>query len=200
MKISSHVIKLWMVDMNEIRHWHQERPVAIIPPHVQDFGKAANEICEKAINDAKEQLHPLLRSAELRQLRKRSEFVEAFKRALEQRIAQRLAVWQPGVLAVFQFDESWIENRSLWDGSIHLLVKVPRLSDAIKTLGKKLDRSLTACLKRLGWSRFRQHQSILEIQQVTLNELRHGTSYGAMFSAFYNVPVEVWPAQRTARD
>jgi hypothetical protein len=147
------------------------------------------------LNDAKEQLHPLMRTAELRHLRKRIEFVEAFKRALEQRIAQRLAAWQPGVLAVFQFDETRREKP--WDGSIHLLVKVPHLSDAIKTLGKKLDDNLTACLKEgLGWSRFRQRRSILEVQQVTLNELRHGISYGAMFSAVDSVPVKVWSSKR----
>ena len=184
--------------MNEIQYQHREGSVGVPLPSAQDLGQAANDICETALNDAKEQLHPLMRTVELRQLRKRNEFVEAFKRALEQRIAQRLAAWQPGVLAVFQFDESWGENS--WDGSIHLLVKVPRLSDAIKTLGKKLDRSLTACLKGLGWSRFRRRQSILEVQQVTLNELRHGTSYGAMFYAFYNVPVEVWSSRRRIRD
>jgi hypothetical protein len=184
--------------MNDIRHWHRERPVGIPPLHVPDFGQAANDICEKALNDAKEHLHPLMRTVELRHLRKRNEFVEAFKSALAQRIAERLAVWQPGVLAVFQFDESWRD--AFWDGSIHLLVKVPRLSDAIKTLGKKLDRSLTGCLKGLGWSRFRGRQSMLEVQQVTLNELRHGVSYGAMFHAFYNVPVEVWSTKRTHRN
>ena len=186
--------------MNDIHHWHRETPVGKHPPHVQDFGQVANDICETALNDAKEQLHPLMRNTELTLLLKRNDFVEAFKRALEHRIAQRLAVWQPGVLAVFQFDEAWADDHASWDGSIHLLVKVHRLSDAIKMLGKKLDRSLTACLKRLGWSRFRRRQSILEVQQVTLNELRHGTSYAAMFSAFYNVPVEVWPAKRTVRD
>ena len=185
-------------EMNDIRHWHLERPAHIPPPYVPDFRQAANDICEKALNDAKEQLHPLMRNNELTLLRKRHEFVEAFKRALAQRIAERLAIWQPGVLAVFQFDESWSE--AFWDGSIHLLVKVPRLSVAIKTLGKKLDRSLTACLKALGWSRFRGRQSILEVQQVTLNELRHRTSYGAMFCAFHNVPVEIWSTNRAIRD
>jgi hypothetical protein len=186
--------------MNEIQYQHREEPMGVTLPHGQDFGQVANDICEQALNDAREQLHPLMRTVELRQLRKRNDFVEAFKRALERRIAQRLAVWQPGVLAVFQFDEFWAENQNSWDGSIHLLVKVPRLSDAIKTLGKKLDRSLTACLKGLGWSRFRQRGSILEVQQVTLNELRHGVSYAAMFHAFYNVPVEVWSTKRTNRD
>lgn len=168
-------------------------------PAPNDFGQVANELCEKALNDAKAQLHPLLRNVELNRLDQRSEFIQAFRSALEQRIARTLAAWQPNVQAVFKFDETLTENREAWDGSIHLLVKVPRLSNAVKALGKKLDRSLVKYLKQLGWSRFRKRQSILEIQQVTPNELRHGVSYGAMFSAVYNVPVKVWPPKRRTR-
>jgi hypothetical protein len=89
-----------------------------------------------------------------------------------------------------------VESKEAWDGSIHLLVKIPRLSHAVKVLGKKLDQGLTKYLKQLGWSRFRTRQSVLEIQQVTPNEMRHGVSYGAMFYAVYTVPVKVWPRDR----
>ena len=182
-------------EMNLFRNQYRDDSAKI--PVVPDFHQAANDICEKALNDAKGQLHPLLQNVELSQLRKRAEFTRAFKLALAQRIAQRLAVWQPGLDAVFQFEESWIDNRNAWDGSIHLLVKVPRLSNTIKTFGKRLDQHLTSCLKQLGWSRFRKHQSILEVQQVTHRELRHGVGYGAMFCAVYSAPVKVWPPKRT---
>lgn len=177
--------------MNEFGHERREEQAKVSVP-AQDFEQVANEICEQALSDAKEQLHPLMRNSELRQLRKRSEFMQAFKLALEKRIAQVLAIWQPNVQAVFKFDEPWTESREAWDGSIHLLVKVPHVSDTINKISKKLDGSLTYCLKQLGWSRFQNHKSLLEIQQVTLNELRHGTSYGAMFYAVYSVPVKVW--------
>jgi hypothetical protein len=169
-----------------------------VDPDVRDFREVANDLCEKALNDAKEQLHPLLRDAELDRLDRRAEFVRAFKSALELRIARKLAAWQPGVQAVFKFDETPAQNRDTWDGSIHLLVKVPRLSDAVKALGKKLDQSLVKVLKQLGWSRFRKRQSILNVQQITPNELRHGISYGAMFYAVYTAPVKVWPQNRRA--
>jgi len=183
--------------MNVISKERQdEKPESAIP--AQDFRQAANDICEKALNDAKEKLHPLLRNTELHQLRQRKEFIQAFKLALEKCIAQKLASWQPNVQAVFRFDESWMETRDKsWDGSIHLLVKVPRLSNAIKMIGKRLDQSLTRCLQQLGWSRFLKYQSILEIQQVTPNELRHGVSYGAMFCAVYSVPVKIWSPKKT---
>ena len=174
--------------------WKELAEMAI--PAAKDLGQVAEDICEKALNDAKGELHPLIRNTEVAHLRKRSEFVQAFKLALERRVAQKLATWQPGIQAVFKFDESWMENRESWDGSIHLLVKVPRLSNAMKVFGKKLDRSLTHCLQQLGWSCFRKRQSILEIQQVTTNELRHGVGYGAMFWAVYTAPVKVWPQDR----
>ena len=151
------------------------------------------ELCEKALKDAKAQLHPLLRSIELDRLEKRSDFVQAFRFALEHRIARKLASWRPDVQAVYRFDETQRGPGGRWDGSIHLLLKVPRLSNTLMGLGKKLDRSLVQYLKQLGWVRVPKKQSVLEVQQVTPNELRHGISYGAMFWAVHTVPVMVWP-------
>jgi hypothetical protein len=173
-----------------------ETPKERLVPSPNDFGKVANELCEKALSDAKVKLHPLIRSVELNRLDRRTEFVQAFKFALERGIARKLALWQPGVQAVFKFDETRLENIETWDGSIHILVKLPRLSKAIKTLEKRLDRGLVKYLKQLGWLRFQTRHSILDIQQVTPNELRHGVSYGAMFCAVYNVPVKIWPPKR----
>jgi hypothetical protein len=177
----------------------REETLKPVVPDPKELGQVANDVCEKALNDAKEQLHPLLRDAELDNLDRRAEFLRAFKSALELRVARKLAAWQPGVQAVFKFDATLTENWETWDGSIHLLVKVPRLSAAVKSLGKRLDQSLVKYLKQLGWSRFRKRQSVLEVQQVTPNELRHGIGYGAMFFAVYTAPVKVWPQNRQAK-
>ena len=182
--------------MNDVNQWLQQKPVEHQVPAPKDFGQIANDLCEKALRDAKEQLHPLLRDALLDRLEERPEFVKTFKRALEQRIARKLIAWHPGTEAVFQFNTTLMENWETWDGSIHLLVKVPRLSETLRILGRRLDRSLVKCLRQLNWQRFQKHQSILEVQQVTLSELRHRIGYGAMFSAVYNVPVQVWPKNR----
>ncbi|HEX5836317.1 MAG TPA: hypothetical protein VFY26_00710 [Anaerolineales bacterium] len=165
---------------------HADRPPA-------EFGQAANVLCAKALEDALARLHPLIRSTDVRFLSQRIEFVQAFKRSLEQRVAQKLAAWQPAVQAVYSFDESWMESRERWDGSIHLLVKVPRLLSAVRSFGKNLDKSLVETLKQLGWSRFQKRHSVLNVQQVTSSELRHGIGYGAMFSAVHSRPVKVWP-------
>ena len=160
-----------------------------------NFEQIAHDLCDKALTDARSQLHPLMQNVNLDRLDKRTEFVQAFKLALEQQLAKRLAAWYPNVQAVFKFDESRVDLHKPWDGSIHLLVKVPRLSKTLKALGKKLDQSLVSYMKRLSWSRFCERQFILEVQQVTINELQHGVGYGAMFCAVHSVPVKVWPRQ-----
>jgi hypothetical protein len=182
--------------VSDVSNGNRNRSVEPVISNLKDLEHSANELCEKALNDAREQLHPLTRNAELDHLDKRVEFVQAFKLALEKRIAQKLAACQPGVQAVFTFEESWMQRPRSWDSSIHLLVKVPRLSNTLKAVGKKLDRSLVKYLKQLSWSRFRTCQSVLEIQQVTPNELRRGISYGAMFCAVHSVPVKVWPQNK----
>lgn len=179
-------------DMNLMSR-NQEEPERLAVPGSKDFGRIADDICEKALNDAKGHLHPLLRETEIDQLRRRAEFTDAFKLALERSVADQLAVWCPSLQAIYKFDVCWIETRRRWDGSIHLLVKIPRLSKSLVAFGKKLDRTLTHRLQQLGWSRFHKHESVLEMQQVTPNELRHGIGYGAMFYAVHSVPVKVWP-------
>jgi hypothetical protein len=183
-------------EVSHVNNQSREETLETVVLDPKEFRQVANDLCEKALSDAKEQLHPLLRHAELNHLDRRDEFVQSFKSALEQRIARTLAAWQPSVQAVFRFDESSTENWETWDGSIHLLVKVPSILDALKSLGRMLDRSLVKCFRQLDWSRFQECQSILDIQQVTESELRHCVGYGAMFCAVYTVPVRVWPQEK----
>ena len=123
-------------EVSDVSNGNRNRSVEPVLSNLKDLEHSANELCEKALNDAREQLHPLTRNAELDHLDKRVEFVQAFKLALEKRIAQKLAAWQPGVQAVFTFEESWMQRPRSWDSSIHLLVKVPRLSNTLKAMGK----------------------------------------------------------------
>jgi hypothetical protein len=177
--------------MSNLKKPHQKQSIKD-----NDLEQVANELCKTALNVAKGQLHPLLQNTKLERLDQRKEFVQAFKNALEERIARKLASWQPGVQAVFKFDETRMKNNDSWDGSIHLLVMVSHLSNTVKALGEMLDQSLVKCLKQLDWSRFQKTQSILEVQQVTPNEIRRGISYGAMFYAVYTVPKKVWAQNR----
>jgi hypothetical protein len=182
--------------MRDTDQLEPERSPAGAVPALQEIDLAVNELCEQALRDARGHLHPLVQNSELSRLDKRVEFIQALKSGLEQRLARRLAVWQPDVQAVFKYEETPTQSLETWDGAIHLLVKVPRLSDAVKMLGKILDDALVHSLRRLGLPRFQGCQSVLEVQQITPSELRHGIGYGAMFCAVYTAPVMVWPQER----
>lgn len=163
-----------------------------------DFDQIAGELLNNALDEAKAHLHPLLRNLELDRLDRRIVFVQAFKLVLERRIAENLAAWHPEIQAVYKFDRSWIDSRTSWDSSIHLLIRVLRRSCAITAFGIGLNHSLAAHLKQLRWSRFQRCQSVLELQQLTSSELRHAVSYGAMFCAVYSAPVRIWFRQQSA--
>lgn len=184
--------------MRKDNHWRWDALLEYVAPSAGEIEKVADELCKKALQIAKSPLHPLLQQSGLDHLDRRTEFLQAFKSALEEGIARKLAIWQPGTQAVFKYEETRLSSLEHWDGSIHLLVKVPRLSKALDVLGKTLDRSLVKSLKNLDWPRIRTRRSVLEIQQVTARELRHGIGYGAMFCAVHMAPVRVWPAERRA--
>ena len=82
--------------MRDIDQWLQGKPVEHQVPAPKDFVQIANDLCEKALKDAKEQLHPLLRNAQLDRLNERPEFVKSFKRAWNGELRENLP---PGIRA-----------------------------------------------------------------------------------------------------
>ena len=157
------------------------------------FRQGSSELCEKALMDAKAQLHPLLQQVDLEKLGQRREFVQAFRHALERAVADRIVLWLPSVKAVYKFGPPRESSTECWDNTVHLLILVPRLLPAINELGTMLDREILEQVKHFRWSRFKDSQSVLELQQVTPHEIRHGVCYGAMFYSLYTAPVQVWP-------
>lgn len=158
-----------------------------------EFSQISEELCEKALMDAKSQLHPLLQKVDLEKLGQRREFVQAFKQALERAAAEKIVPWLPSVKVVYKFDPPRGSSTESWDNTIHLLLLVPRLLPSINELGAELDRKMLERLKSLSWSRFQDSKYVIEIQQVTRNEIRHGVCYGAMFYSLYTAPEPVWP-------
>jgi len=158
-----------------------------------EFRQMSNDLSDSALRNARERLHPLLHRVDLEKLGHRHDFLEAFKCSLEREIAQKIVLWLPCVKAVYRFDSSRRSITEEWDNTIHLLVLVPRLMPPIKELGPLLDGEILNGLKHLGWSRFQDSKSIIEIQQVTPEEMRHGVCYGAMFSSVYTAPSQIWP-------
>ena len=153
----------------------------------------SRELAEKALIDAKPLLHPLLQQVDLENLGQHREFVQAFKDALERAVAERIFLRLSFVKVVYKFDPPRGSSTAGWDSMIHLLLLVPRLLPSINELGFKLDSEMLQQLQSLSWTRFQHSKSVVEIQQVTPNEIRRGICSGAMFFSLYAAPVQVWP-------
>lgn len=163
----------------------------------QLFSDLCKQLCEKALTDAKNQLHPLLRQVELERLGQRKIFVDAFKCALETEITRRVILLLPCVQAVYRFDTQRGSNAYDWDNKIHLLLLVPQLMASIKDLNSKLDTQMLRQLQRPDWKRFWSSTTFVEVQQVTRDEVRHGVCYGAMFASYYAGPLQIWPVTQS---
>jgi hypothetical protein len=183
--------------MREIKKCCCEETLEPVLADFQRLKQAVLELCDKSVLDAKAHLHPLLHNEELDKLDSRSEFVQAFKRALEEHMALQLVSWHSCIQAVYGFNATLPQERH-WDNTIHLLVLLPQPLEAIQVMSLMLDVSLVQCLKKLNWSRFQMQESLLEIQQVGPDEVQRGIHYGAMFSSVYNAPYKIWP-QRCER-
>src|SRR5574341_370354 len=181
--------------MRETKKSCSEETLKPVLADLRSLKQVVTELCDQALFDAKAHLHPLLHNAELDKLDSRSEFVQAFKRALEKRIALQLVSWQPCIQAVYGFNAT-LPQEGHWDNTIHLLVLLSQPLESIQALSLRLDLSLIECLKQLNWSRFQMHETLLDIQQVTPDEIRRGIRYGAMFSSVYNAPFKIWTQRR----
>ncbi len=179
--------------MNNNSSFYKQEVIESLLKNSYEFRQMSNEISDNALQNARERFHPLLHRVDLEKLSQRHEFLQAFKGTLKREIAQKIVLWLPCVKAVYRFDSSRRNSTEDWDNAIHLLVLVHQLMPSIKELGTMLDGELLKSLKRLPWSRFRDSKSIIEIQQVTPEEIRHGVCYGAMFFSVYAAPSQVWP-------
>ena len=106
------------------------------------FRQGAAELCEKALVNAKAQLHPLLQQVDLEKLGQRREFVQAFKQALERAVAEKIVLWLPSVKVVYKFDSPGETSPEYWDNTVHLLLRVSRLLPSINELGAILDNEV----------------------------------------------------------
>lgn len=159
-----------------------------------EFKQTAKDLCEKALVDAKSELHPLLRQVDLDRLDQRCNFLKAFKCALERRVAQQIMLWLPVVKAAYRFDPLMKNDSQNWDNTIHLLVLVPQIMSPFDELGANLDHEILQQLKDFNWTRFQYSKSLVDIRQVTLYEIHPGICAGAMFYSAYTVPAQICPA------
>ena len=192
--VNVHVVRFWPVWQKRKQHDpHHEETLKYLIQDQNRVKEGVKELCEKALACAKNELHPLLQHADLDRLDQRADFLQAFRKAIEIEMAQKITLWVPCTKIVYRFDTTYSSRVEKWDNIIHLLLVVPQILPSLNNFGKKFDYEMVQHLTALGWTRFQYSKTVVEILQVTLNEIHHGVSYGGMFFSANSVPAQIWP-------
>jgi hypothetical protein len=163
--------------------------------------ETAETIRGNALNLAREKLLPREQDVELAKLFERRDFVDYFKYALAQEVAQVIATYDQRVQAVYLFEESanpdaeTEEYLQFVDLTIHLLALVTSASAALDAFVASLDRALTEVLSELPSDAFARRVSFLDILPVTESDIEEGRGYAVLLSSIYARPLKIW--QRT---
>lgn len=160
--------------------------------------ETAETIQINALNQARSELLPRERDMQLAKLLERRDFVDDFKRALAQEIAQVIAAYDHRVQAVYLMGEPTNtlqrpeEELLSGDLTIQLFTLVSTASAAFLSFVASLDRALTIVLNELPAKAFGMSNSFLEVVPVTESDIEHGWGYALLFSSIYGRPTEIW--------
>jgi hypothetical protein len=165
---------------------------------VSSLMEAAETIRENAIDLAREKMSFYEQEAELAILLERRNFVEYFKYALAQEVAQMIATYDQHVQAVYLFEESANPDAetedylSTVDLTIHLLASVTSSSAALEAFVTSLDRALTEVLCELPSKAFTRRTAFLNVIPITENDIEEGRGYAVILSSIYARPLRIW--------
>lgn len=168
---------------------------------VGSLEKAAYTIRDNAIKRAQRKFPARLQKVELAELLGYRNFVDYFRHAIAQEVAQVLAAYDQHIQAVYLFEESTNPDAETEDYlphvdlTIHLLVKVTSGSAALEAFITSLDRALTEVLRELPSPVFATYTSFLDVIAVTQRDILDGRGYAVLLSSIYAPPQIVWQRQ-----
>ncbi|MDX1612957.1 MAG: hypothetical protein R3300_01530 [Candidatus Promineifilaceae bacterium] len=162
------------------------------------LAETAETIRNNALSAARLKLPYRQREHALAELLQRRGFVEHFKAALAQEIAQVIAAHDHNVQSVYLFEESTNPDAEtedylpLADLTIHLLALVTTPTAALASFTASLDKALTAALGELPAAAFARRSSFLNLLPVTAEDVSEGRGYAVLLSSFYAPPLKIW--------
>ena len=120
-----------------------------------------------------------------------------FKYGLAMGVSNALAANDPNVQAIYAYDpstnaDSETEEEITPDATVHLLVQVTMPSAALQAFIASLDRALLASLKDLPSPRFAQRESVLNVNLITEDDIRHGANFAGLLSGVFAPPLKIW--------
>ena len=165
---------------------------------VSSLLETAETVRSNALNLARKKLLPREQDAGLAKLLERRDFIDYFKHALAQEVAQVIATYDQRVQVVYLFEESTNPDAqtedylSSVDLTIHLLALVTSASAALESFVASLDRALTEALNELPSDQFGKRSSFLNVMPITEDDIKDGRGYAVLLSSFYARPLKIW--------
>ncbi len=175
-----------------------ETEIQVERKRMSSLAEAAETIQDNALNLARKKMRPREQDAGLEKLLDRRDFVDYFKYALAQEVAQVIATFDQHVQAVYLFEETanpdaetedYLSNVDL---TIHLLASVTSTSAALESFVTSIDRALTDVLKELPSDAFAKRTSILNVIPITESDIEEGRGYAVLLSSIFARPLRIW--------
>jgi hypothetical protein len=167
---------------------------------VTHLGNIAKRICQQALIETYDKLVPVEQGLSLEHLLQRRALFQSFKYSLAKGVAETLVTNDKRVHTVYVFEPSAnpdaeAEEYLPLEATIHLLVVVETASAALEALIASLDRGLVQCVQELPLPLLADHRSILDVNLVTEEAVKHKTGYANLLSSIFAPPLKLWERQ-----
>jgi hypothetical protein len=165
--------------------------------HVDNIAK---RICHQALVETYDKLVPVEQELSLERLLHRRALFQSFKYSLAKGVAETLAANDKRVRTVYLFEPSAnpdaeAEEDLPLEATIHLLVVVETTSAALEALIASLDRGLVQCVQALPSPLLADRRSILDVNVVTEEAVKHKTGSANLLSSIFAPPLKLWERQ-----
>lgn len=165
--------------------------------HVDSIAK---RICHQALVETYDKLVPVEQELSLERLFQRRALFQSFKYSLAKGVAETLVTNDKRVRTVYVFEPSAnpdaeAEEDLPLEATLHLLVVVETTSAALEALIASLDRGLVQCLKELPSPLLADRRSILDVNVVTEEAVKHKTGSANLLSSIFAPPLKLWERQ-----
>lgn len=165
--------------------------------HVDNIAK---RICHQALLETYDKLVPVEQELSLERLFQRRALFQSFKYSLAKGVAETLVTNDKRVRTVYVFEPSAnpdaeAEEDLPLEATIHLLVVVETTSAALEALIASLDRGLVQCVQALPSPLLADRRSILDVNVVTEEAVRHKTGSANLLSSIFAPPLKLWERQ-----
>lgn len=162
--------------------------------HVDSIAK---RICHQALVETYDKLVPVEQALSLEHLLQRRALFQSFKYSLAKGVAETLAANEKRVRMVYLFEPSAnpdaeAEEYLPLEATIQLLVVVETTSAALEAMIASLDRGLVQCVQKLPSPLLADCRSILDVNLVTEEAVKHKTGYANLLSSIFAPPLKLW--------